>query len=135
MSYQTIVLVGNVGRDAELRYTQGGIAVCDFSLAVNKKWKDANGTEHKQTTWYRVACWRRTAEVVAQYVKKGDMVLVESDTLKASAYTAQDGTLRASLDVTANTVRFLSGKSDGNGGDNRQPDNVTNFPNENDIPF
>ncbi len=112
MSYQKLTIVGHVGNIGELRYTQEGIAVVNFSVAVNKQWTAADGSKREEATWYRVACWRRQAEVVAQYVSQGKMVLVEADGVKASVYTGRDGAPRASLEVTANTVRFLSPKGD-----------------------
>ncbi len=108
MTYQQITIVGNVGRDPELRYTPNGIAVTDFSLASSRTWTDQNGQRQERTTWWRVTCWRRQAEVVAQYVRKGKQVLVIASQVEANAYTGRDGEARASLDVTADEVRFLS---------------------------
>jgi single-strand DNA-binding protein len=109
MSYQQITLVGNVGRDPELKYTQSGVAVTDFSLAVNRKWTDSNGERKEHVTWWRVTCWRKQAEIVAQYVKKGRQVMVVASQIEANAYAGNDGEPRASLDVTADQVIFLSG--------------------------
>lgn len=120
MTYQQITIVGNVGRDPELRYTPNGIAVTDFSLASSRTWTDQNGQRQERTTWWRVTCWRRQAEVVAQYVRKGKQVLVIASQVEANAYTGRDGEARASLDVTADEVRFLSdgGRApQGEGGD------------------
>ena len=72
MSYQQLIIVGNVGRDPELRYVGSGVAVTDISVAVMKKWTDAQGNKQETTTWYKVVCWRKTAEIVAQYVRKGN---------------------------------------------------------------
>lgn len=103
-----LTIIGNVGRTPELRYTNDGIAVTSINVAVNKKWTNADNEKQEKTTWYRVSCWRRTAEVVAQYVKKGNLVHVIADDLKATAYTDDAGNVRASLDCTAQTVTFLS---------------------------
>lgn len=108
--YAKHVLIGNVGNDPELRYTPQGQAVCNFSLAVNRKWTDAQSQSHEETTWYRVATWGKLAEVCGQYVKKGRPVLVESDRLKVDAYLKKDGAAAASLEVTALTVKFLGGR-------------------------
>jgi single-strand DNA-binding protein len=112
MTYQQITLVGNVGRDPELRFTSSGIAVTDFSLAVNRVWTDQSGQKQERVTWWRVTCWRRQAEVVAQYVKKGKQVLVTASQIEADAYMGRDGEPRASLNITADEVRFLSGVND-----------------------
>jgi single-strand DNA-binding protein len=127
MSYQQITLVGNVGRDPELKYTQSGVAVTDFSLAVNRKWTDSNGERKEQVTWYRVTCWRKTAEIVAQYVKKGRQVMVVASQIEANAYAGNDGEPRASLDVTADQVIFLSGEES-------QPRQERSY-NEENLPF
>ena len=111
MTFCEIILVGNVGRDPELRFTQSGAAVCDFSLAVNRRRKQ--GEEWiDETTWFKITVWGQQAETVNKFVQKGKQVLVASDRIEASAYEARDGELRASLDVTAKTVRFLGGKGD-----------------------
>jgi single-strand DNA-binding protein len=120
MTYQQITIVGNVGRDPELRYTQSGIAVTNFTLAVNRTWQDDDGQTQERVTWWRVTCWRRQAEVVAQYVKKGRQVLVTASQVEADAYAGRDGEPRASLNVTADEVRFLSGGGNANGNPNRQ---------------
>lgn len=114
--YQYTVIVGNVGRDPELRYTPSGVAVCDFSLAVNRVWTDRNTNEqHEKTTWFRVTCWRGLAETVSQYVTKGRQVLVTGE-VDASAWTDNEGNPRASLELTAQTVKFLGRRDDIPGG-------------------
>jgi single-strand DNA-binding protein len=143
MTYVNITLVGNVGRDPELRYTPSGVAVTDFSLATNRVWTDQQGNKQERPTWYRVTCWRRQAEVVAQYVKKGRQVMVIASQIEANAYTDKQGEARASLDVTADRVVFLQGSGDmtgGGGGDvaggDYPQDNDFAPPNDmNDIPF
>ncbi|MEM6283783.1 MAG: single-stranded DNA-binding protein [Chloroflexota bacterium] len=125
--YSKLTIAGYVGNISELKYTQDGVAVVNFSVAVNKVWNDASGNRQERVTWYRVACWRRQAEVVAQYVTKGKLVLVEGDEIKATTYTGQDGQARASLEVTANLVRFMSGKTEG--------ESSTPPSDANDIPF
>lgn len=108
MTYQQVIVVGNVGRDPELKYTQSGIAVTDFSVASSRSWTDQSGQKQERTTWWRVTCWRRQAEIVAQYVKKGRQVMVVASQVEANAYMGRDGEARASLDITADDVRFLS---------------------------
>lgn len=115
MTYQQITLVGNVGRDPELRYTPQGTAVCDVSVAVSRSFKGADGQRNEETTWFRVTCWNKLAETVANYVKKGKQILVTGE-VSARAYTAKDGTPAVSLEVRADTVRFLGSRSEGDGG-------------------
>lgn len=118
MSYAQIILVGNVGSDPELRYTKGAHAVCNFSLAVNRRRKQGDEWVD-ETTWFRVTVWGAQAESVNTYVRKGKQVLVASDRIEANAYTANNGEARASLDVTASEVKFLGGKGDNGGGGGR----------------
>lgn len=105
--YQEITIVGNVGADAEQRYTPDGTPVTSFSVATSRKVKDQD-----VTTWHRVTCWRKLAEVTGQYVKRGDRILV-TGTVEARAWAdGRTGDPRAALEVTAETVRFLGGNSD-----------------------
>jgi len=139
MSYQNITIVGNVGSDdPQLRYTPSGIAVTDFSVAVNRSYTKDDGTKVEQVTWYRVTCWRRQAEVVAQYVKKGRQVMVIASQVEANAYAGRDGEPRASLDVTADQVIFLQGGDAGQSGGSASYDADTSSLdaiNSSDIPF
>lgn len=110
--YQYTIIIGNVGRDPEMRYTQSGVAVCDFSVATTKRWTDRTTNEKReQTTWFRVTAWRALAETVNQYVHKGMQIMV-TGTVEASAYAGQDGTPRATLELTAQDVQFLGQRGD-----------------------
>ena len=138
MTHVQITLVGNVGRDPELRFTPSGAAVCNFTLATNRTWTDRNSNERRQeTTWWKITVWGAQAETVNQYVSKGRQVLVTGSRIKADAYTGQDGQPRASIELTADNVTFLSGGG-GSGGDSySQGDYDDNYaPSEvDDIPF
>jgi single-strand DNA-binding protein len=110
--YQYTIIVGNVGRDPELRYTQSGVAVCDFSVAVSRRWNDkASGQAREETTWFKVSAWRALAETCAQYLAKGRQVMV-TGRVSADAYMGQDGQPRASLELTALDVQFLGSRGD-----------------------
>jgi single-strand DNA-binding protein len=121
--FQTIIIVGNVGRDPEMRYTPSGQAVTSFSVATNRQYTNNNGETVKETIWFRVSAWGKTGETCNQYLKKGSKVLVEGRLTADPAtggprvWTSQDGSPRASFEVSAATVRFLStrGESDGSG--------------------
>ena len=114
MSFNKIIIVGNLGRDPELRYTPQGIPVCSFSVATNERRRDAAGEFQDRTTWFRVTTWRRLAELAHQYLKKGSLVYIEGR-LSLSEFTARDGTTRSSLEVQATDMRFL---------DRRAPESV-----------
>lgn len=110
--YQFITIVGNVGRDPEIRYTPSGVAVCDFSVAVNREWTDRNTNERKKkTTWFKISAWRQLGETASQYVHKGMLVMVTGE-VEARAYMGRDGDPMASLDLTARDIRFLSRKGE-----------------------
>jgi len=110
--YQYTIIIGNVGRDPELRYTQSGVAVCDFSVAVTRRWTDRNSNEPREkTTWFRVSAWRSLAETCNQFVRKGMQIMVTGE-VDASAYIGQDGEARATLELTAQNVQFLGTRAD-----------------------
>jgi single-strand DNA-binding protein len=104
--FQQLILVGHLGGDPELRYTSDGTPVANFSVAVHRRWTKEDGSQGDETTWFRVAVWRKQAEVVNQYLKKGSQVMVVGR-VSGRGYVGADGTPRASLEVTAETVRFL----------------------------
>ena len=116
--YQLILIAGNVGRDPEMRYTPSGQPVTSFSVATNRQYNDASGQTVKETVWFRVTVWGKTAETCNQYVKKGSKVLVEGRLTPDPAsggpkvWTDKDGTAKASFEVTANNVRFLSSRDE-----------------------
>ena len=116
--YQTIIIAGNIGRDPEMRYTPSGQAVTSFSVATNRQYTNNNGETIKETIWFRISAWGKTGEICNQYLKKGSKVLVEGRLTADPAtggprvWTAQDGSTRASFEVYAQTVRFLSSRSE-----------------------
>ena len=108
--YEKIIIVGNLGRDPEMRYTPSGNPVTNLNVAVNRTWTNSEGQQQKDTTWFRVAVWGKQAESCNQYLSKGSQVLIEGDRIKARAYKNRDGEPAASLDFTARNVRFLGGR-------------------------
>jgi single-strand DNA-binding protein len=119
MSFNKIILVGNLGRDPELRYTPQGTAVCNFSMATNEKKRDKSGELHDVTTWFRVTLWRQQAENAAKYLTKGSQVYVEGR-LALEEWTDRDGNVRQTLDVQGTDMRFIGTK--GGGGEYAGPD-------------
>jgi single-strand DNA-binding protein len=122
MSFHTTIIVGNLGRDPEMRYTPSGQAVTSFSVAVNDDYTNNNGERVKRTIWFRISAWGKQAETCNQYLKKGSKVLVEGritadqSTGGPRIWTSQDGQPRASFELSATTVRFLSSRSDADSG-------------------
>ncbi len=115
--FSQTIIVGNVGRDPELKYTQSGIPVCDFSVAVTRRFgKTESGEWKEKTTWHRVTCWRQQAEIAAQYVRKGMQIMVVG-TAEASAYLDRAGQPAASLELTADNFQMLGSRDGGQGYD------------------
>ena len=105
--YQELTIVGNAGADAEMRYTPSGVPVTTFSVATSRRVKDQD-----ITTWHRVTCWNKLAEVTGEYVHRGDRVLVTGIVEARAFLDKRTGEPRAALEVTASNVRFLGGNSD-----------------------
>ncbi len=118
--FQKFIVVGNLGADPEMRYTPSGQAYTRFSVAVDRKWTDAEGHTQEETSWYRVVVWGKQAEACNQYLARGRRVLVEADRLKASAYLNKDNQPAASIELTARAVHFLDqgNRANGNGNGN-----------------
>ena len=137
--YQNLIIVGNLGRDPEMRYTPSGQAVTNFNVATNRKYTTSDGNQVEETTWFRVSTWGKTAEVCNQYLKKGSKVLVEGrlnpdpDTGGPKIWTRQDGTSAASFELTANQVRFLSTRVEDEGA--YTADDSQGISEPEDIPF
>ncbi|NLF01651.1 MAG: single-stranded DNA-binding protein [Anaerolineales bacterium] len=119
--YQKLIIVGNLGRDPEMRYTPDGTPVTSFSVATNRKWSNPDGSQGEETTWFRVTAWRRLAETCNQYLSKGRQVLIEGElkpdpqTGGPRVWTSNDGTPRASFEVTARNVKFIGGRGEAPG--------------------
>lgn len=136
--YQQIIIVGNLGRDPEMRYTASGVPVTSFSVAVSKRWTGQDGQRQEKTTWFRVTAWRQLAELASQYLTKGRQVMVVGEIDEPDVWTDRDGNHRASLEITARDIRFLSG-GDSAGGGQEAPASVSageDAPgSDEDIPF
>jgi single-strand DNA-binding protein len=102
VSFNRVVLAGNLTRDPELRFTQEGVPVCSFSIAVNRIRSKSEAVDY-----FNVSCWRELGETVANYKKKGDPILVEGR-LQYRTWQAPDGTKRSAVEVVADRVQFLS---------------------------
>lgn len=111
--FNQVIIVGNVGRDPEMRYLQSGVPVCNFSVAVNSI-TGSGETRQEKTTWFRVAAWRQLAETCNTYVRKGMQVMVVGS-VETRAYLDQSGQPQATLELTARDVRFLGSRTDAGG--------------------
>jgi len=131
------MLIGHVGRDAEIRYTQSGQAVASFSVATSEKWKDKDGERKEKTTWHNITAWGKLAEICGEYVTKGRQVFVEGRT-EHEEYE-KDGQKRRATKVVASTVQLLGDRGERkadageSSGRNDEPDLGTSAGD--DIPF
>ena len=139
--YHTIIIVGNLGRDPEMRYLPNGSAVTTFSIASSRQYTNSEGQSVKETTWFRITTWGKLAETCNQYLKKGKQVLVEgrispdATTGGPRIWTRQDGTPGASYEVTAQTVRFLGRAGDEGYSGGGESAELPASQSEDDIPF
>jgi single-strand DNA-binding protein len=121
MSLAKVTIIGNLGRDPETRYTPSGALNVQFSVAASRRWRDSQGQEQENTTWFRVTAWGRLAETLVNLnergaLVKGRQVYVEGR-IESREYTGSDGQVRTSLDVNANEVQLLGTRQDGQGGE------------------
>lgn len=117
MAYQKLILVGNIGRDVELRYLGDGTAVATLSMATNRTWNNAAGEKQTETTWFRVTCWRKQAEIAAQYLSKGRQVMIEGrlkpdENGNPTVFTRNDGTPGASYEVVCERLVLIGSRGD-----------------------
>jgi single-strand DNA-binding protein len=140
--YQQIIIVGNLGREPECRFTPSGTTVTSLSVATNRKYTGSDGQVVKETTWFRVSVFGKSAETCAQYLKKGSAVLVEGrltpdkNSGGPRVYQRPDGTTGATYEVFANTVRFLGQRSDGAAPEaGNDEEDVPQTSSDDDLPF
>lgn len=125
-----IQIIGRLGRDPEVRYTTGGDAVCNFSVATSERWKDKTSGEMKEeTTWHRVSAWGRQAEIVGEYLRKGSLVYVEGK-MTSRKYTDQSGAEKESHEIRMQDMKMLSSREGGQqeGGQQQRPERQAPAP-------
>lgn len=141
-SVNRVLLVGNLGRDAELRYTAGGAAIATLSLATTETYKDKAGNKQQKTEWHRVVLWGKTAEALAEYLSKGKQIAVEGR-IETRSYE-KDGEKKYSTEIKADRVTLLGGGGPAEGVARREPakaaaaapvDDDPGFGSDDDIPF
>lgn len=108
------ILIGNLGRDPELRYTQSGQAVVNFSIATSENWTDKSGEKQERTEWHRIVAWGKTGELCAQYLSKGRTVYVEGR-IQTREWEDREGQKRTTTEINAQTVTFIGGRGDSGG--------------------
>ncbi len=124
-SVNKVILVGNLGKDPEVRYAPSGDAIANVTLATTENWKDKNGEKQEKTEWHRVSFFGKTAEVVGQYLKKGSQVYVEGR-IQTRKWTDKEGQERYTTEIVADKMQMLGGRSgsasmDSDSGESRRP--------------
>ncbi len=137
-----VILVGNLGRDPEIRYTPSGVAVANFTIATTERWKDKNSGEmQEKTEWHRIVAWRRLGEICGEYLSKGRQVYIEGK-LQTNQWE-KDGVTRYTTEIVATEMKMLGSKTQGDGykpADQSQVPEYSGPPlpgtqNDDDIPF
>jgi single-strand DNA-binding protein len=114
MSVNKAILVGRLGRDPETRFTSGGQAVCNFTMATDETYKDRNGERQKRTEWHRIVMWGKLAELAQQYLKKGSLVFVEGR-IQTRQWDDREGQKKSTTEIVGTGMRFLGGRGDSGG--------------------
>ncbi|MDE2745193.1 MAG: single-stranded DNA-binding protein [Chloroflexota bacterium] len=142
-SLNKVMIIGNLGRDPEMRFTANGQAVANFSVACNRRYTTRDGEQRDETEWVRVVCWGRQAEIAGQYLQRGSQVYVEGR-LQTRSWEDQQGQTRYMTEVVANNFQFLGRRGDSGGGDfggggggdfQNAPDDFGGGPDAGDLPF
>ena len=115
MSVNKVILVGRLGRDPETRYTGGGQAVANFSVATDETYRDKAGERQKRTEWHKIVVWGKQAEIAQQYLKKGSLIFIEGR-IQSREWQDKEGQKRTSFEIVANNFRMLGGRGDSGGG-------------------
>ncbi len=131
-----VMLIGNLGRDPELRYTQSGQAVANFTLATNEQWTNKNGEREERTEWHRIVVWGRQAEICGEYLSKGRQIYVEGR-LQTREWEDREGNKRNTTEISANKVLMLGprGEASTEVTQSAEPTGPPPGPENDDIPF
>jgi single-strand DNA-binding protein len=131
-SVNKVVLIGNLGRDPEVRYSQSGSAICNITVATSRQWKDrASGENLEETEWHRITLFDRLAEIAVEYLKKGRPVYIEGR-LKTRRYIDKDGAEKYATDIIATEMQLLGGRDAG--GVSSNPDHIPRGPVQPQVP-
>ena len=130
-SLNKVMLIGNLGKDPELKYTSAGVAVATFSMATSESWKDADGNKQEKTEWHNIVVWRKLAEIVGEYLKKGSKIYIEGK-LQTRSYE-KDGIKKYITEIVAHEMVMLDGKKES--ATVAQSENVAEKTKDDDLPF
>jgi single-strand DNA-binding protein len=132
-SINKVILIGNLGQDPELRYTNAGVAVATFSVATNESWKDVDGNLQERTQWHSIVAWRKLAEICGEYLKKGSRIYLEGR-LQYRSYDDKNGVKRNVTEIVADQMMMLDSRGQREGGASGPADEPAPEKGE-DLPF
>lgn len=115
-----VILVGNLGKDPEVRHLENGAAVANFSIATTESYKDKSGNRQDQTEWHNIVLWRGLAQIAEKYLKKGSQIYVEGK-LRTRSWQDKDGNTRYTTEIVGDQMTMLGGRSNSNGGQTPSP--------------
>lgn len=137
-SVNKVILIGNLGADPEVKYTQEGVPVANFSLATSETWNNREGTRQERTEWHRVVVWRKLAEIAGKYLHKGGKVYIEGK-LQTRSWDDQNGQKRYMTEVVASELQMLDARGEGGGAPASEPGAPPDYPppekQDDDLPF
>jgi len=128
------MIIGNLGQDPEVRYTQDGVAVATMSIATTERWKDKDGNKQEHTEWHRVVAWRKLGEICGDYLHKGDKVYIEGK-LQTRKWQDQNGNDRYTTEIIARELEMLGGRQENADNADSTPPNGEEPPTPEDVPF
>ena len=142
MAVNKVILIGNLGRDPEIRYTTGGQAVANFTIATTERYTNKSGERQEDTEWHRIVAWGRLAEICGEYLSKGRMVYIEGS-IKTRSWEDKEGNTRYTTEIVARNMQMLGGQGVRTeapaASDDKAPQDFDieddSFANDDDIPF
>jgi single-strand DNA-binding protein len=134
VSVNRVILIGNLGRDPDLRYTPSGQPVAKFPIATSERWKDKDGQLQQRTDWHNIVAWGRQAEVCKEYLKKGSPLYIEGR-IQSRSYDDKDGNRKYITEIVANRIQMLGRKEEGPSEEGIPPEPETEEAEGDDIPF
>lgn len=137
-SINKVILIGNLGRDPEVRYTPSGTAVANFSIATTENWTNKDGEKESHTEWHRIVAWGRLGEICGEYLSSGKQVYIEGR-IRTNEWEDQEGNKRQNKEIVALTMQMLGSRAQAEPSSDEspspEPDTASSGPTEDDIPF
>ena len=133
MSINKVILIGNVGKDTEVRHLESNVSVANFTLATSENYTNKSGEKVTTTEWHNIVCWRGLATVAENYIRKGSQIYVDGK-IRTRSYDAQDGSKRYVTEIYAESIQLLGKKGEGSFADGSKPGEVSQVGESNNDP-